>query len=283
MAAITYRAVSDVDFSAFTSAFNLAYSDYFVPIMMSVPSFRALIDRDDLDLEASVAALDTDTIVGTGLLGIRDQGGWIGGMGVIPRRRREGIGRQMMLYLLDRARERELSWIDLEVIEQNRGAYALYHELGFADRRTLLVLERDAQPFQDQPSPYSIGEDSPARLLAYYTAFHEIPNAWQRGFPSLQALAPHLQGWAVKHDGDIMGYALGWANESDIRLMDIVINPAFPAKEGALALLHHLHHQFPAAQGSIYNIADNDPVLPAYQALGYAASLRQIEMQLILR
>jgi GNAT superfamily N-acetyltransferase len=49
--------------------------------------------------------MDNGTIIGTGLLGIRGSMGWIGGMGVVPGRRRQGIGRQMMLYLLDRARE----------------------------------------------------------------------------------------------------------------------------------------------------------------------------------
>ncbi|RPJ01801.1 MAG: GNAT family N-acetyltransferase, partial [Chloroflexi bacterium] len=109
MPPVTCCAVSEIDFEDFTAAFNLAYSDYFTRIVMTPTSFRYLMERDDLSFDASVAALDGSAIVGTGLLGIRGKTGWIGGMGVIPNRRRQGVGRQMMRHLLDRARDNGLS------------------------------------------------------------------------------------------------------------------------------------------------------------------------------
>jgi hypothetical protein len=76
------RALSDVDFDAFTAAFNRAYSDYFMPVAMTSASFRHLMDRDDLYPDVSVAAMDNGTIIGTGF-GIRGQ--WADRrMGVVP-------------------------------------------------------------------------------------------------------------------------------------------------------------------------------------------------------
>lgn len=280
MAAISYHAISEVDFDAFTTAFNRAYSDYLVPIVMTPPAFRALIERDDLDLNESVAALDGKVIVGTGLLGIRDRFGWIGGMGVIPERRRQGIGRQMMRYLLDRARRRDLAHVDLEVLEANEGAYTLYRELGFDDRRYLLTLDRTPTEIAEPPSPIFQVEKRPtAELLRHYADFHDIPNCWQRALPSLQALAPHIHSWAALENGQVVGYAVGWANEYTVRLIDIAASPQTDRVAAARALLAHLHRQNPDAHGNSYNIAEDDPVLPAFTALGYITSFRQIEMR----
>lgn len=282
MVAIVCRAVSDVDFGAFTAAFNHAYSDYFTPIMMSVPAFHALIARDDIDLSASVVALEDGTIVGTGLLGIRDQRAWIGGMGVIPERRRQGIGWHMMQYLLDQARDRQLDTVQLEVIEANHGAHALYREIGFEEMRYLLILTRDPDALPDVPAPYPVEERPVDSLFAYYAPFHEVENCWQRGLSSLKGLAQHIQGWVALENGEVVGYAAGWANEVEVRLADFATRPGSEDTRIARSLLAYLHGAMPGAHGASYNIAEDDPVLPAYRAMGYTTSFRQIEMKLVL-
>jgi ribosomal protein S18 acetylase RimI-like enzyme len=279
MAPVRCVPVSQVDFNAFTAAFNQAYHDYYVPISMTIPSFQALIERDDLDLEASVAAVDNDQIIGTGLLGVRDRQGWIGGMGVIPARRRQGIGRQMMHYLLDRAQKRNLASVKLEVIEANKGAHALYRQLNFVDQRYLLILERDMGPVEDFDSHYCIEECRVDSLLDFYDLFHDTPNCWQRGSHSLRALTSHLQGWAALDADTVVGYALGWASLYGVRLTDIATDPSRNRVAIAQALLSELHRQHNGASGSSYNIAEDDPIVPAYLALGYKTMFRQIEMR----
>lgn len=50
---------------------------------------------------------------------------------VTPRARRQGLGRQLMVALLDEARARGAREVLLEVRADNSGAQALYRELGF--------------------------------------------------------------------------------------------------------------------------------------------------------
>jgi GNAT superfamily N-acetyltransferase len=282
---VVYHAVSDIDFREFTATFNRAYSDYYVPISMTVSSFRALMTRDDLDMEASVAAIDDKgAIIGTGLLGIRGKQGWIGGMGVVPEYRRQGIGRQMMIYLLERAREHGLDQVKLEVIDKNVGAHTLYRDLGFVDGHNLLVLDRSPQKIVfEYHHPYQIEERTPSGLLKYYPEFHAAPNCWQRDLPSLEALTPFLQGWAMLETGRVVGYALGWADSQLIRLLDIAVQPQKNHTSAAQALLEHLHQQYPEAYGNSYNVAEDDPVVSAFYMVGYKVSLQQIEMHLQLR
>lgn len=282
MPEIEYRTVADVNFEEFTVAFNHAYSDYFVPIVMTPSSFRALMGRDDLEAAASVAALDGDAIVGTGLLGIRDHAGWIGGMGVVPSHRRRGIARHMMHFLLDRAREHHLITVRLEVIEANHGAHELYRQIGFTDQRHLLILNRPPERVEPVTAPYFIEECPPESVIEHYPAFHSVPNCWQRDLPSLHSLVPHLDGWAVLDAERVIGYAVGWTTPEEVRLVDVAADPYADPLRAAQVLLTYLHQESPGAFGSAYNIADDDPLLPAYQQVGYATSFRQIEMRIDL-
>ncbi len=280
---ILCRAVSEVDFDKFTATFNHAYSDYFTPVVMTAESFLHLMDRDDLSLESSVAALDNGAVVGTGLLGIRGKMGWIGGMGVIPERRRQGIGRRMMSYLIDRARANGLTEVWLEVIEANKGAYALYRQLGFEPVRHLLILERDPDsPLPDPDPAYQVIENPVDTLLRHYETFHDVPNCWQRARPSLEGLIPHIEGWAALNHEQTVGYVLGWASSIDVRMVDLAAVPGQNRLAIAQTLLVYLHYQNPYAYGAIYNVAEDDPLLPAYEALDYATTFRQIEMRLNL-
>lgn len=273
--------ISQVPFGAFTAAFNDAYSDYFTPIVMTEASFHALIERDDLDLDRSVAALEGDTVVGTGLLGIRADTGWIGGMGVRPAYRRRGIARLMLHYLLREAQRQGLSTVSLEAIEANTPAQALYLQLGFRPVRHLHVLERQPQPIAVPAPQVRVSPASPWSLLANYHTFHDTANCWQRGYRSLRGLADRIQG-VEAWDGALSAYALGWFDAQEIRFVDLATEPSDPARRTAtaLALLTALHRQYVEAPGRAYNIAEDDPALAAFLTIGYTTSFRQIEMKL---
>ncbi|MCZ7538884.1 MAG: GNAT family N-acetyltransferase [Anaerolineae bacterium] len=282
MPQIIYCPVSQVDFEQFTNAFNHAYSDYFTPIVMTPGSFRALIRQDDLDLDASVAALADHHIVGTGMLGLRQDEAWIGGMGVVPEWRRRGIGLRMMEHLLEQARLQRAREVRLEVIEANEAARRLYEHLGFVPTRRLLVLERTPGDALPTPAGYTIRTWPAADLLRYFYAFHDSANCWQRDLRSLQHRSDTVRGWAALCAEIVVGYALGWSSRHEIRLADLATRPGEDRPAVAAAILAHLHRMQPEAFGHSYNVAEDDPALAGYLGSGYEVSLRQHEMRLPL-
>ncbi|MBP8974801.1 MAG: GNAT family N-acetyltransferase [Anaerolineae bacterium] len=282
MPQISYYPISQVDFDQFTAAFNRAYSDYFTPIVMTPGSFRALIRQDDLDLDASVAALAGDEIVGTGMLGLRQDKAWIGGMGVVPEWRRHGIGLRMMEHLLAQAQTQRAREVRLEVIEANEAARRLYERLGFVPIRRLLVLERTPENALSAPADYTIRTWPAADLLRYFHTFHDTANCWQRDLRSLQHRSDTVRGWAALREETVVGYALGWSYRHEIRLTDLATHPDEDRAAVTIALLAHLHQLQPEAFGHSYNVAEDDPALAGYVASGYEVSLRQYEMRLPL-
>ena len=62
-----------------------------------------------------------------------EQDWWIVGLGVRPLYRRRGIGEALVLGVLSRLRENEVSEVRLEVNQASRPAIELYRKLGFAE------------------------------------------------------------------------------------------------------------------------------------------------------
>ena len=82
-------------------------------------------------------------------LALRGEEAWVGGVGVVPAARRQGIGETLMRALHEEARAAASRSIWLEVIEQNEGAFRLYEKLGYEvvrEARGVDASEKAARP-----------------------------------------------------------------------------------------------------------------------------------------
>jgi GNAT superfamily N-acetyltransferase len=116
--------------------FTRGYEGYFVPIDVDEPTLRYMVDTWDIDLSRSRVAPG----VGLANLAIRGDRSWIGGIGVVPEQRRNGVGRALMEAVLELAPPTVL----LEVIQENEPAIKLYESLGFEKTRVLEVWRIEA-------------------------------------------------------------------------------------------------------------------------------------------
>src|SRR5262249_808294 len=78
------------------AAATAGYEGYFVPVHVDVKTFEFMTGAWDIDRARSRIAVDDGATVGIAMLGVRGDRGWIGGLGVVPPRRRDGIGRALM-------------------------------------------------------------------------------------------------------------------------------------------------------------------------------------------
>ncbi len=93
--------------------------------------FRALLRK-----KASCWVLEVgDEIIGFGIVDFVKDWAHIMNMCVVPEYRRRGLGRRIMLHLLDVARQHHCKRAWLEVRPNNRPAILLYRKLGFRTKR----------------------------------------------------------------------------------------------------------------------------------------------------
>jgi GNAT superfamily N-acetyltransferase len=280
---VTISPIAENQFDTVLLAFNQGYEGYIIPFHLEAPQLQGHIASGNIDLSASRLAFADGRIVGIVLLGVRGQRGWVGGVGVNKAWRGKGVGRQLMQSLIDSARKRDLTALQLEVIEGNTAAHNLYVSLGFQNTRRLLILDRvfmsPAEHSTNNPDVI-IEAISPTDALPHTTAFHARPNPWQREPESLRQQAARMTGWSAIRDRNTVACAVANAGEKTIQWMDI---GCAAGDEAALrALVSHVHNQYPQAVGRMVNLPEDDPVWPVLSALGYTESLAQHEMRLDL-
>jgi ribosomal protein S18 acetylase RimI-like enzyme len=216
------------DDEALAAVFGAAYADYFVPMHVDAATIRFMVERFDLDLDASRVALRGDERVGVAMLGVRGREAWIGGMGVAPSARRGGLGRALMEAVIGEAGARGVSAVGLEVLVQNAPAIALYEALGFTTWRDLEVWSLAT------PLAGGTARAIPAsEARAWITARRTAPEPWQRADASLDRFddpSHPLRGLEVVERGERVAAGVGLVNGARASLLQVHATDAAAAR-----------------------------------------------------
>jgi ribosomal protein S18 acetylase RimI-like enzyme len=187
--AVELRPSRDFSVAELASVFTAAYEGYFVPFAVDEAALQYMIDVFDLDLERSVVAVDDRRPVALGNVGLRSERAWLGGVGVVPDYRGQGVGERVTRCVLERARTAGAREIALEVIVENAPAIALYEKLAFVRTRELEVLS--ASPGADSTEPEEVELEEALRLIV---ALRESPEPWQRDGATIANLTRRTPG-----------------------------------------------------------------------------------------
>src|SRR5512137_1417686 len=103
-----------------TNLYNQTRVDYLVPMPMSPDRLADYVRDFDVNLDLSYVAREDDgAILGLGMMGVRQNRGWVTRLGVLPSTRRHGVGRALMDGMLSNADKLGMAETDLEVISNN--------------------------------------------------------------------------------------------------------------------------------------------------------------------
>lgn len=263
-----------------TDAYNQTRVDYIIPMPMTAARLQEYIDVYDIDLSASYVTLDTPSraMLGLGMLGVREGRSWITRLGVLPASRGRGVGQILMERLILESQRRGLPEVWLEVIKGNTPAHTLFSKLGFELTRELIVARRAPAALTDPHPLVALATARPltAEEIASKLASRPTPPNWLcegETFTHVEQMRGMQLQWA---DG-----ASGWVVYEDARLQIKRVTLGVEAGERTAvgtAVLHYLHGQRSFHDAISENIAEHDPLWPAYEAAGYFDSFRRIEM-----
>jgi len=276
-AATTLVPASRFTIDQLTEAYNQTRVDYLIPMPMNAARLAEYVRVYDIDLDRSIVALDGEHMLGLGMLGVRPGRTWITRLGVLPTRRRRGIGETIVRGLLRASQGLGARMTVLEVIKDNAPGHHLFVKCGFTGARDLLILRRPPA----RPVDQVLAAVEHRRWLAPAEVFARVrtlptPSPWTNMVDSLA------------HAGDTHGLALalgdgtrGWMafRRQRLILSHIVLatEAGDPARLGHAAL-QALHAAYPHLDTYAENVAADDPHLPAFFNMGYLESFRRVEM-----
>lgn len=263
-----------------TDLYNQTRVDYMVPMPMSVDRLAEYVRDFNVDLTQSCVARDADgQILGLSMLGVRKDIAWITRLGVLPSTRRTGAGSILMDCMLENADSLGMKETHLEVIKNNEPAYKLFLKKGFVETDAYLVMRHAPRPLADalQGEITWLDFDQAMEKLETYPKHL----TWINAFESMRN-SPNTEGLHIMLPNGSSGWLVYRNTKFTLRstLSHLIMHTeeGEPQEIGS-QLLSHLHTQYPHHDTYAENIHENDPHLPAFQALGYFTNFSRIEMR----
>jgi ribosomal protein S18 acetylase RimI-like enzyme len=264
-------------FEQLTEAYNETRVDYLVPMPMNVARLREYTRVYDVDLARSCVAVNDDTMLGLGMLGVRENHAWITRLGVLPSGRRQGIGSAIMEALIAHAAELELDCVWLEVIKGNEPAHKLFKLFGFDETRELIVARRPPNPQAQDSLEAQIKSITPLNhedAIILLSHRQEQPN-WLNETKSMQNVR-NLSALLIELENGGRGWVTYHAGLLQLTRIIVEVVTGNPAKVTA-AVLYALHRRHKRQDAIAENLFDDEKWL-GFQQLGYFDAFRRIEM-----
>jgi ribosomal protein S18 acetylase RimI-like enzyme len=286
---ITFTSADRFSLASVTQTFNRAFTGYYLPMSQTTTGLAEMMRENDVRLDVSVVASLGTHIAGISLLAIREGRGWIAGMGIDPRWRRQGLGRLLLLESLERLGRAGAQIAQLEALAVNSPALMLYASVGFQDTRELRVYQGLLRfsATSDFPTANSHATIRPIAVhvaLGEFDALHAIQPAWQREERTLAHIKQNLAGLGLWINRALRGYLLYLPQTTGYILYDAGSAAASDDLRQAqlVALLHRLAHGRPGTVARAINVPPGDPLGAALEALQCPIIMQQREMTLTL-
>jgi GNAT superfamily N-acetyltransferase len=269
------RRLSAHQIDALVAAQNDIFADYIIPIRSSRDFFVEFMRSVGGRIDNIIVALSGDEIVGYVNPVVDGPEAWIGGLGVVPRMRRKGLGKALMAAAEELAKTKGAEEIALEVIEGNLGASRLYEELGYGPSAVYLSAEGKAAHYAGfGPAPKRV-------TLKDVEELHErsyTGTCWQRRKRSaLEESARTCETYRAD-DGFVMLRRV--ASTGFVPFLGVVPEHRRSGIATSLAkfALNRLW-ELGSFKVAVYNVNDDDATRRLLDMFDFAVTLKQVEMR----
>lgn len=283
---------SDFSVDELTEAYNQTRTDYLIPMPMNSGRMQEYIDLYDVDLSDSWVAVVGDNIVGLGMLGVRPGLGWITRLGVLPEGRRQKVGTRILQGLIERANQKHLQEIWLEVIKDNTPAHELFRGFGFRETRELIVARRPPRAARNMATllkSHRIQYLQHDEVIELHCQRRERAN-WLNSIDTMKNVrrstnppegdslheSSHMSGMFVDFQDGSQGWISYQATTLQIKRIsvEVIRGDEVQTTANLLSCMHRLH----AAQDAIIENIPDDERWAGYRQVGYFEVFRRIEM-----
>jgi GNAT superfamily N-acetyltransferase len=265
--------------------FNLAFSDYVIPMHFTEVQLIEKLTRDGINLEHSVGAFEGDKLVGFILQGLGLWEGLLtaynGGTGVIPAYRGQKLTQQLYTYSLPQLKAAGVKQCLLEVVTRNKVAFKTYGNIGFKIARTFQSFKGELKTGATVAQPVGFHYREITGLdWQVAESFWDYKPSWGYNWAAIQRTREFTRLIGVYQKEQLIGY--GAIHENTNRVAQFAIAPAFRNKGLGL----HLFRKLAIGKTtpiSVINVDERSEItLNFLEDIGLNQFLSQYEMVLAL-
>lgn len=262
--------------------FNEAFSDYVIPMQLTVSLLQQKMAGESIQLDCSAGAFQGDDLYGFILHG-RDESRpevlYNGGTGVIPLARGQHLVQELYEYFIPKYQEQGVKEILLEVIGSNKKAIKAYENAGFEQQRNFLCFKGEI-PLKKKETKGIIIQKSvlPSEILL--APFADQVPSWSNSIASVRREQQHTTTWVAIFENEIVGYISVYLASRRIR--QIGVRKDMRRKGIGTALMQ----QAAEALGNPFSLINvdekNETLIKFLETIGMSQILTQHEMKLSL-
>lgn len=262
------------------TAMNDAFSDYPVPLQQDLPGFEAFLRQRGVDLTSAVVATQGDEIAALWLTAIRGQAAYLASSGTRPPFRKQGLARAMAARSFEVLKARGVCRFQLEVLQNNPAAIALYQGLGLQTQRDLNSYSLTA-PSSSAETAFEIRFCPLSDISATAPTLWQWRPSWQNDSPALEAAGDNLQCLAAWDGDQLAGYLALYQDRASVA--QLAVRPALRRRGLGRALLTAAGRRLQVAELLVINADASDAGFAAFMRACEARSLvQQFEMAMPL-
>jgi ribosomal protein S18 acetylase RimI-like enzyme len=262
--------------------FNSSFSDYIVPLQLTIPQLKGKITNDSVRMELSVGAFEAGKLVGFILHGYDKINGktvvYNAGTGIIPEKRGNGLTAQLYEYILPFLKAENTDIVRLEVLTENIPALKTYEKTGFKVVRNLDCYKTSFK-IEGQDKDYDIRE-----LKSFdwqnMRLFWDWEPSWQNSITAVENLKETNHSVGIFDEEQLFGYLI--YNPAAKRVQQFAVKKEFRRKGLAGQLFGYIASNF-GNEIALINIDGNSKETAAFlESLGFEKFISQYEMELKL-
>ncbi|WP_162127859.1 GNAT family N-acetyltransferase [Flavobacterium phycosphaerae] len=279
---ITLQTLENTSIDTILSTFNLAFSDYVVPMRITKEQLLHKINAENIRLDYSVGAFEDNELIAFILHGYTINNNkhliYNGGTGVIPSKRGNKLTALLYDYLLPKLREKQIDSVTLEVITTNKPAIVTYEKTGFKTIRTLDCFKGTIQ----QKVMLGTADIQVMNSLDWkqLTAFWDWQPSWQNAAPAIEKSKTDLVSLGIYQNKELCGYLI--FNPKSNRIQQFAIAKTHRNKGLAGQLIGFIAANY-TPEVSMINIDSSSATTIAFlQNSGFQKTVSQYEMELKL-
>lgn len=285
--------LSQISEAEIVETHNEAFSDYEVPMNLSLDRFRYFNRRRGVRYDVSIGAIEEGKLIGFILNAIDYWDGELTaydcGTGVIPEFRNKSVGKQIFSELLPILRREKVKQYLLEVIQNNTAAYNLYIKRNFKITREFDCLQAERVAIEEELNEV-VNKDSTIDFDVQELKsinwnitrkFWDYNPSWQNSGLSILRVEGSFGYLGAFINNSLVGYLVF---EQFGGITQLAIHPKYRKNKIASQLLKTLLIKCPDNERfNIINIDTRDTVLLAFlHKFGFKSFITQYEMKLEL-
>ncbi len=281
---VTFQTLEDILLKDITEVFNLAFSDYIVPLQLTEDQLTDKIKSDNVRMEYSVGAFENNKLVSFILhgYGLEDEKKVVynAGTGVIPANRGHKLTSRMYNFIIPVLQQQHVDKLLLEVISENKPAIQSYEKTGFKNIRQLRCFKGELRLFEDFNTGYEI------RLLEDYDwgklqSFWDWKPTWPNSIMAVENLKQSNTSLGIFLHNVLLGYII--YNSKTKRIQQFGIDKSHRKKGLAKQLFNHIAKNHDPVVTIINIPADETGSIQLMKHLGLENYINQYEMELCLK